>query len=387
MLHNYPKLYQDPHIELPSLSLDFTDYITQCKKIVANTRQDLDQNAEKIIDINSPFELRPSHYSPDKKTPVGALLIHGLLDSPFIMKDIGTSLQSQGILIRSILLPGHGTVPGALLNTSYTQWLQAAREGIESLAKDVEQVFIVGYSTGAIAAIHQILQYDIPVAGVIAIAPALQINTKFARFTNLPDLMSGFWPRAAWMGLSEEIDYAKYSSIPYNAAYQVYSLARAVEKIHLSKKLTCPLFFISSSDDKIISNIANISFFEDNTNPENRMLDYSSQPYNQTDKRVIVRNSVYAEQNITEMSHIALPVSPNNPHYGKNGDFINASHVDTGKQFIYCDLNKPLSIYYNLLYQLNIEKKQRKRLSFNPDFDFMMQQMADFIFLKKTNHQ
>jgi len=123
-------LYQDPGLKYPiyDLNLSFADYILQCKDLIRKTRRDLanSPDPEKIIEDNSPFELIPKSAG-NKKIRYGALLIHGLLDSPFVMRDIGAELQEQGLLVRSILLPGHGTVPGALLNVTYEDWLQALR--------------------------------------------------------------------------------------------------------------------------------------------------------------------------------------------------------------------------------------------------------------------
>ncbi len=77
---------QDPQIKYPIYHMDlgFSEYILQCKALIQRTRADLAQNpqAEKIIEANTPYELKPR----DNKTySHGALLIHGLLDSPFVM--------------------------------------------------------------------------------------------------------------------------------------------------------------------------------------------------------------------------------------------------------------------------------------------------------------
>src|SRR3990167_5170318 len=101
MFHKYPKLFEDPKIDYPIYDpgLPFSDYIQKIRHIIAHARQDLDQRAKWIIEANSPFELRP-----DNKPTRGALLIHGLLDSPFIMRDIAERFRDQGYLVRSILL-------------------------------------------------------------------------------------------------------------------------------------------------------------------------------------------------------------------------------------------------------------------------------------------
>ena len=133
--------FQDPCTKYPinNLELEFADYLSECRTIIQNTRTDLGRypNPTAIIDANTPFELKPEK-PVSTTTRYGALLIHGLLDCPFIMRDIGNTLQSQGLLVRSILLPGHGTVPSGLLQVKYQDWLQATHYGITSLSKEVD---------------------------------------------------------------------------------------------------------------------------------------------------------------------------------------------------------------------------------------------------------
>src|SRR6185295_19892936 len=103
------RLYIDPQIPYPhDPNISFKESREQCKNLIAHYRLDLTQDSQKIIDANAPFELHPQ-----TKPRYGALLIHGLLESPFHMQDIGKHLCTQGLLVRSLLLPGHGIVPGA----------------------------------------------------------------------------------------------------------------------------------------------------------------------------------------------------------------------------------------------------------------------------------
>lgn len=271
MFRKYPKLFQDPNIKYPDLSvLSFSDYIAQCKTIIAKARQDLDPNdIGLIIESNSPYELRPTNNS---KIKSGALLVHGLLDSPFIMKDIGIHLQSQGLLVRSVLLPGHGTVPGALLNVDYRDWLQIVRDGITSLSKEVDKIFLVGFSTGAVCSIYQTLLDSTKIAGIIALAPAYKINSLLDFATRWPSLINHHWKRGQWMTIEIENDYVKYRSIPYRAGYEVYKLTREIATLSQKKSLTCPVFYILSHDDKVISTPSAIKYFEADKNPDSKMI-------------------------------------------------------------------------------------------------------------------
>lgn len=369
-------LFKDPQIRHPiyDLNLNFTDYITQCKTLISQHRLDLNTaHAEHIITANAPFELRP-----EQPAKCGALLIHGLLDSPLNMHDIGLELQAQGVLTRAILLPGHGTVPGDLLNVDYEQWLQAVRYGIATFSQEVDQLFLIGYSTGASLALYHGLQKTDQIAGIVLLAPALKINSAFAGIANWHKIISWAWPRAAWVyqDPNETLDYAKYSSIPFNAVYQVHRLAAAIKK----EKPSClPLLFALVQNDNTVCSRAALDYFQHQMNPKNHLVLYGNKFDTAIDPRITQRHSSYPLLRIRDFSHLALPVSPRNSHYGENGDYPLASHVQKEDQTMYGEFT-PNQIHFNeWLFKLKLSQHHYQRLTFNPDFDFLMKMMGQFL--------
>jgi esterase/lipase len=375
-------LFQDPCINYPisDVDLDFADYRAACRTLVQSTRLDLGKypDPNMVIEANTPFELTPS-----KPTRYGALLIHGLLDSPFIMRDVGAVLQEQGLMVRSILLPGHGTVPGALLNVNYQDWLQATHYGIRNLAKSVDKIFLVGFSTGAsLALYHSLLAADEEIAGLILLAPAIQIS-PLSVITNLPPKLSGLSERFAWLHQIEENDYAKYQSMPFNAAYQVYKLTKAIRAASDNNFLKHPVFVGISSDDKTVSSHATIRYFREHSPKKSQLLIYTREPNHLNDVRIIKRPAAYPEMSIARISHIAIPVAPGNPHYGEQGDYVEASHIEknlaAGKPIIYGSLDSVTTDLLNGLHRLGLYKHYYQRLSFNPDFRFLAESIQRFI--------
>jgi esterase/lipase len=358
-------------------NLPFSDYITQCNHLIATTRTDLHAypgiNPEEIITANSPFELHPT-----VSNGKGILLIHGLLDSPFIMRDIGKRLAQQGYLVRAILLPGHGTKPSDLLNVTYHDWIQAARYGIDSFQNEVEKVYLCGFSTGASVAIYHALHHA-NLSGIVLLSPAIKIRAYLDFSTNWHRAISWRWERAKWLHLIPENDYAKYQSIPFNAAYQVYRLTRLIKKISKTKTTICPQFFIVSLADSTVSATASIKYFQQYHQANSRIMIYAKQDKHKNDPATTVRTSVYPELRIQEFSHIAIPVAPDNLHYGKHGDYINASHVEENNGTIYTGLNKFENMIHAFFYKYKMTSIKRQRLSFNPDFEFMMAEIEKFI--------
>lgn len=375
MFHNQPALFEDPHIVDPidNLDLPFADYITQYRQILAQTRQDLQKNPGST-EANLPYDLRPTG-----EPSTGVLLLHGLLDSPFIMKDVGRHFQQNGILARAILLPGHGTVPGALLNVPYEQWLQALRYGIATLKKEVERIFLVGFSTGASAALyHTLTEQDPRIAGLILICPALRIRSFFDFTSGWHRFLFPHSKRMAWANVAsdEMMDYVKYRSIAFNGVHQLYRLYLAI-KAHPDKP-RCPLFFCVSQNDATVNADTSIDYFKRKASSDSRMLIYTTEP-TKDDGRIFYRNAVYPEQHIVSASHLSPPTSPDNPHYGKNGDFPLASRVDEMKNTLFGEFDD-LSLQINqLLYQHHLTPMLKMRLTYNPDFHYFANMALQFI--------
>jgi esterase/lipase len=378
--------FQDPCIKYPSDDHDlaFANYIAECRTLIQNTRTDLDQypDPEKVIEANTPFELKPAHPI-EAPLRYGALLIHGLLDCPFVMRDIANELQSQGLLVRSILLPGHGTTPAALLNVKYQDWLQATHYGIQSLSKEVDKIFLVGFSTGASLALYHSLQttYD-NIAALVLLAPAIQIS-PFSCFTNLPPKLRSLSKRFEWLHVTPENDYAKYQSMPFNAAYQVYLLTQQIKRVSDVKFLKHPVFVGITADDKTVSSKATIQYFREHSPKNSRMLVYTNKPNHLQDTRIVKRPASYPEMSIANISHVAIPAAPNNLHYGEQGDYARASHIEAnlqaGKPIIYGTFNNFTNDMFNVLYRAGIYKHEYMRLTFNPDFDFLILSIKRFI--------
>lgn len=304
--------------------LSFADYITQTQAMIRKARTDItDESRQYIIEANSPFILLPKGPQQIKR---GVLLIHGLYDSPFTMRDIGHQLQQKGFLVYAILLPGHGAVPGDLLKTNYQEWIKATHYGIAELAKEVDQIYIGGHSIGSILALNYAAQH-INVQGLILTAPALKLRYQLiARISRWFKYMHWFSRSLKWYKQAPLKNYAKYESFCFHAGYQAYQLVQKTQKLlDFTSKLP-QLFIVFSAHDEVVTLKGAYDFFVRWTNPSNRMLVYSSTSLTMPDPRIEVRNSYFPEQKILDFSHTSIPVAPDNPHYGVNGDYQDFGH-------------------------------------------------------------
>jgi len=304
----------------------FADYVVRMKKIIRKTRVDLKtKNSRKTVDANAPFILEPPPSCPkqdDGKYKKGILLIHGLSDSPYLLKDIAKHLQSKCFLVYAILLPGHGTVPGDLLTVNYKEWIRAGRYGTQRLKKKAEDVYAGGYSTGASVVIQMELKHP-SFAGITLFSPAFGVsgNAVFAPY------LKTIYP---WLSIHGDDDFAKYESFTTNAAAQIHYLIKDINRlVKKGKKVTAPIFTAFSYDDHTVDSQKSLNFLtENNTSNKSRFNLYhaDADKVQGLDKRVTAINATLPDENIITLSHISITIPPDNPHYGRSGSYQNCLH-------------------------------------------------------------
>lgn len=172
--------------------------------------------------------------------PVGAVvLLHGLTDSPYSLRHIAYHYQQRGFVVVAIRMPAHGTVPAALAEVHWEDWLAATSLAVRTAQSYIEQtqpLHIVGYSNGgALGMIYSLQALDnsqlTKPDRIILISPMIGI-TSFARFAGLAGLPSIFPPfaKSAWIDLVPEYNPFKYNSFPVNGARQSYELTSTLQQ-------------------------------------------------------------------------------------------------------------------------------------------------------------
>lgn len=156
---------------------DTIDHLTQRRTVYFS-----DRKAE--VAWNGPREWRPTASAGGKRPPRGILLVHGLGDSPWSFNDIAGELAAHGFLVRTVLLPGHGTHPEDLLEVDLDEWRQVVRDQTAILQREVGEVFLGGFSTGAnLVTEHAYSNADI--AGLVLFSPAFKSDTGLGWMTPL----------------------------------------------------------------------------------------------------------------------------------------------------------------------------------------------------------
>ena len=260
-------------------------------------------NLDKAVGGNAPFELEPSGSDTtgkEKKYRRGILLTHGLSESPYFMRYLAAFFQACGFCVLAVLLPGHGTRPGDLLETSWQEWARAVAYGTDRLADEVDEVYLGGYSAGGALSIYQSL-HDQRVRGLFLFAPALEI-TRLAAYAFLHKWVSWLIPRQKWLYVKPDIDSYRYESFAKNAATQMYQMTLPVSTQLKLHELKIPIFAVASADDKTVKTSATVEFMAQHYDPRNKLILYTTEAaklaQNTSDEKIEWVDSVIPEQKI-----------------------------------------------------------------------------------------
>lgn len=176
----------------------------------------------------------------EAKNPVGgALLIHGLSDAPYSLRALAEKLVATGYTVVCLRVPGHGTSPKALAQSSWLDWAAATKLAMADLRKRIPAqlpVIAVGYSNGGALCVNDVceglLRGDASArpSALVLVSPMIGI-TPMAEFTELYPVVSWLTgeKKLSWSGVEPEIDPFKYSSWPVNASLQAFRITRHVE--------------------------------------------------------------------------------------------------------------------------------------------------------------
>lgn len=360
--------------------LTFADYVStshdMIRKIRAAAATDYSSQANlgKAIEGNAPFQLKPSGANSAGKEKTwrrGILLIHGLSDSPYFMRHLAACFQENGFRVMAVLLPGHGTQPGDLLDVSWKEWARTVAYGTGKLAAEVDEVYLGGYSAGGVLSIYQSLQ-DERVRGLFLFAPALEI-TRLAAYAFLHKLVSWLIPRQKWVYVKPDKDIYKYESFAKNAAAQMYALTRALSDQLKLHELNIPIFCVASVDDKTVNTSATVEFLARQFNPSNKLILYTTDAeklaQNAPAEKIEWVNSVVPKQKILSSAHTAILISPEDEHYGIDGDYANCAHYypENMDKYEACSLH-PKEYCLGEVTDKNLEVGILRRLMYNPNF-------------------
>jgi alpha-beta hydrolase superfamily lysophospholipase len=375
------------------------------------------------VNWNRTFEL------PQEQPRAGVLLLHGLSDSPYSLHELGEKLHQQGAMVLGLRIPGHGTAPSGLVETSWQDMAAAVRLAAHHVRASIgdKPLYIVGYSNGGALTMEYVLSAlndtSLPrVSGVVLLSPEIGVSgsAAYAIWQARLGHLFGF-EKLAWNSLLPEYDPFKYGSFAVNAG----DLAHRIT-IHIQKQLSAlqdsgklenlpPILAFQSGVDATVTASALVAnlfaklpaaghelvLFDINRRVEmdillkrdprtvfNPLLENDNRSFNLTlvtnesndSNRVVAYTTAAGDdaqsmtskqlnewpQSIYSLSHVALPISPTDPLYG-GPDAGESPGIQLGNLALRGERGV-----------LHVSGTDIMRLRWNPFFDYVETRILEF---------
>jgi alpha-beta hydrolase superfamily lysophospholipase len=243
--------------------------------------------------LNASFEFLPDEI----EIKGGVLLVHGVTDSPYHLRAIGRLFFDNGFYVIGLRLPGHGTVPGGLLNVTWEEWYSAVKFGARMVLEKIEnrkdsKFYVGGFSTGGALTLRYFLEtsseklkdsavdnHRIP-DKLLLLSPAIGLN-PFAEILDWQIIISklSYSKKFSWLNIGLEYDPFKYISFAKNAGNQIYDLTKANQKLieeiarneSIKEKLH-PIYAFQSSADATVKTDKLVDMYEKIASKESELF-------------------------------------------------------------------------------------------------------------------
>ncbi len=207
------------------------------------------------------------------KGPVALLFIHGFADTPAIWRRMAARLaDSRNFTCRAMRLPGSAEPAAQAKRQTLALWRQSVDVEIGRLRETHAQVWLIGHSMGAALAVDAALRAPDRVAGVVALAPLIEVSRRRS-----PILPPGVWFRLARLTLalsptfescfsSEGVavddpafTYTRDRFIPFCVYRGLFELTRSNRA--QASRLACPVFAATAERDAVVDTPAALRWF------------------------------------------------------------------------------------------------------------------------------
>lgn len=382
---------------VPEIGSNFPDYVAESRTRIRQALRDYyfregqtpfrgSYTLDEVARMRAPFEYQPSsNCDPSSdEAHLGILMLHGLTDSPYLLRPVASSLAFRFpcALIRGLLTPGHGTVPGDLLNTDLEEWRQVVDFGVASFSDSVERLVVLGYSNGAALSLDYLNRNPDQqlVDQLVLIAPALQPADQRAW---MAPWLKWLMP---WINEYPDEDAVKYESFPTHAAGEFYHLTQSV-RAQTQTPIQKPSLTLVSAADTTVSSQASLNYFcQWLANDQSRLLWFDTEQHmDQPDNCDSIEAITLDDESgrFLSPSHVSLTMPANDPHYGVDGAYPAClTYFDSPARYQQCMTDSEATVYGEnslLDAQRRVNGKLLRRSTFNPAYDQMIDAMACFI--------
>lgn len=319
------------------------------------------------------FELAanlPKEYRPEKPDGRGILLVHGLGDSPWSFADIATSLAKEGILVRTVLLPGCGTKPADMMASTSDDWQRVVKEQADILAKEVDAMWLGGYSTGGNLVLDYAQKNPEKTKGLVLFSPAVEVRPPFAWLAPAVSHVKDWLvtPESRPNGGQNPFQYFVVPIKGFAAFYHTMTRADDVLTAFEKKPWEGASIVMLAAHDGLVETEDLLPRFDKAlSNPKTRLVWYGDKKNAEgLSDRVKVFAETVPDAQVTSFSHMAMTYRPDNPAYGLKGAVRicwNGQSKDDSKA---CEKGAPVWFSGE---RHQPDDRNHARLTFNPWYD------------------
>jgi alpha-beta hydrolase superfamily lysophospholipase len=375
-----------------------------------------------------------SYEMPVSQPKAAVLLLHGMSDSPYSLRNLAERLHQAGVYVVGLRIPGHGTAPSGLTTVSWQDMAAAVKLAVQHVAEKAggQPLHIIGYSNGGALAVNYALAAAddatlpqmtsiallSPEIGIAAVAALAVWQARLGTLLGLDKL--------AWNGILPEYDPYKYGSFAVNAGDVAHKLTGEIQqqitvldKQGKLEKMPSILAFSSIVDATVsaptlikglfdrlpegghelvlfnINQVADIGpllkwspaemfgVLRENpgrtftlslvTNKSEDSMDvrFVSQPHGM-DEAINIDLGLSWPKDVYSLTHVALPFPPDDPLYGAEGESRKSDfHIHLGDIALRGERGVLL-----------VPASEMLRLRWNPFYPFLEQKVMEFFTLE-----
>jgi predicted alpha/beta hydrolase family esterase len=256
-------------------------------------------------------------------------------------------------------------------------WLSHVEAALRQARAEGPFVVVAGFSLGAALALTAATKSPDNVDAVIGLAPAYRIRSNF--LARQARWIATFRP---WLDLGPREDFARYGAMPTRGiASTMAALGTMESQIRQRGPIQTPWMVVQSEDDEVVDVAWNRQFFDANAmNTHSLLLNYFSNPPQRTasDRSVWLAASD-TSMRVVGLSHLAVHISPENPHYGESGTYRNCGSPPfrTEEQVRAC--KQAQRVWYGVGGQSPPAGEAGARATFNPHYRDLERRIGEFL--------
>ena len=175
---------------------------------------------------------------PVSQPKAAVLLLHGMSDSPYSLRNLGERMHQAGAYVVGLRIPGHGTAPSGLTQVTWQDMAAAVQLAVQHLAdkSNGQPLHIIGYSNGGALAVNYALaaadDSNLPqITSLALLSPEIGLSrvAALAVWQARLGILLGL-DKLAWNDLLPEYDPYKYGSFAVNAGDVAYRLTNEIQQ-------------------------------------------------------------------------------------------------------------------------------------------------------------